>query len=193
MTCDPTAQPINQPRRKDRTIQDDAWIMEFLARKGWGVLATSSEGQPFTNANLFVYDLPSHSLYLHTARDGRTPFNLAANPRVCFSVSEMGRLLPADTAMEFSVEYQSVVIFGQARTVADEVEAARGMQLLLDKYFPHLRPGSDYRPIQARELALTAVFRVDIESWSAKRKAAAEDFPGAFIFGDKPRQGSIKR
>jgi nitroimidazol reductase NimA-like FMN-containing flavoprotein (pyridoxamine 5'-phosphate oxidase superfamily) len=84
------------------------------------------------------------------------------------------------------------VIFGQASVITEDGEAARGMQLLLDKYFPHLRPGSDYRPIQAKELALTAVFRVDIESWSAKRKAAAEDFPGAFRYGETPPAGSIK-
>jgi nitroimidazol reductase NimA-like FMN-containing flavoprotein (pyridoxamine 5'-phosphate oxidase superfamily) len=193
MTYDPTTQPINQLRRKDRTIQDDTWIVEFLARTPWGVLATSYEGQPFTNANLFVYEQVSHSLFMHTAREGRTRFNIEANPRVCLSVSEMGRLLPADTAMEFSVEYQSVVIFGQASVIAEDGEAARGMQLLLDKYIPHLRPVSDYRPIQAKELALTAVFRVDIESWSAKRKAAAEDFPGAFMFGEKTMGGVMKK
>ena len=42
---------------------------------------------------------------------------------MCFSAAEMGRLLPADTALEFSVEYASVIAFGKARLVTGEEEA----------------------------------------------------------------------
>ena len=38
----------------------------------------------------------------------------------------------------------------------------------------------------ADELARTAVYRIDIESWSGKRKQAEPDFPGAFFYGQKP-------
>jgi nitroimidazol reductase NimA-like FMN-containing flavoprotein (pyridoxamine 5'-phosphate oxidase superfamily) len=85
----------------------------------------------------------------------------------------MGRLLPADTALEFSVEYASVIAFGQARIVEDEQEARRGLQGMLDKYFPGLKPGVHYRPIVESELKQTAVYAIDIESMSGKRKAAA--------------------
>jgi nitroimidazol reductase NimA-like FMN-containing flavoprotein (pyridoxamine 5'-phosphate oxidase superfamily) len=148
-------------------------------------LATSYEGQPFVNTNLFVYDLDTHALYLHTALQGRTRSNVEANRQVCFSISEMGRLLPADTALEFSVEYAGVTVFGRAVLVNDPVEAERGLQLLLDKYFPHLQPGKDYRSITPDELARTAVYRVDIDCWSGKRKQVAADFPGAFLFGEQ--------
>ena len=57
----------------------------------------------------------------------------------------------------------------------------RALQMLLDKYAPHLRPGEDYRPPVAEEIARTAVMRIDIESWSGKKKEV-EDFPGAFWY-----------
>jgi uncharacterized protein len=75
------------------------------------------------------------------------------------------------------------VVFGQAALVEDEAEAYYGLQLLLDKYFPHLHPGEDYQAIQPAELARTSVFRIRIEAWSGKQKQAPADFPGAFWYG----------
>jgi nitroimidazol reductase NimA-like FMN-containing flavoprotein (pyridoxamine 5'-phosphate oxidase superfamily) len=173
-------------RRKDRAVEDDEWIRAVLRREPFGVLATVSGGQPFLNPNIFVYDPASHAIYTHTAKAGRTRTNVDADGRACFSVSTMGRLLPADTALEMSVEYEGVVVFGRAGVVTDPAEAERALQALLDKYFPHLRPGRDYRAVQPEELARTAVYRLSVERWSGKRKVAPADFPGAFRFGHPP-------
>ncbi len=173
-------------RRLDREVSDEAWIRALLHRAAVGTLATVHDGQPFLNTNTFVYDEQAHAIYLHTARTGRTRTNVDAEERVCFGVSEMGRLLPAKTALNFSVEYAGAVVFGRAAVVADEEEARRALQRLLDKYAPHLRPGRDYQPITAEELARTSVYRVRIERWSGKQKVAPADFPGAFRYGEPP-------
>ena len=169
-------------RRQDKAVEDEAWIQALLERAPVGVLAMVAGGQPFLNINLFVYDPPAHALYFHTAGEGRTRTNIERDPRVCFCVSEMGRLLPADTALEFSVEYASVIVFGRVRILTAEDEARRALQLLLDKYAPHLRPGRDYRPITPDEIARTSVFCLDIERWSAKKNQKPADFPGAFFY-----------
>lgn len=174
----------SQVTRQDRAITEDAWIEEFLDRAGMGTVATALEGQPFQSTLLFVYDPGVHAIYFHTARRGRVWENLQQDARVCFSAAEMGRLLPAKTALNFSVEYDSVVAFGAAHLVEDTSEAARVLQFLLDKYFPHLHPGADYRPITENELEATAVFCMPVDSWSGKRKVAAEDFPGAMRWGE---------
>lgn len=186
MPRDYAALPINQVRRTDRAVTDDQWIRDQLHQAAFGVLATVYEGQPFVNSNLFVYDEAEHVLYMHTARVGRTRANIEAAARVCFTVGEMGRLLPADVALEFSVEYHSVVVFGTASVIEDEAEAARALQLLLDKYFPHLKPGQDYRPSTPEELSRTSVYRISIEQWSGKQKQVGPDFPGAFYYGQPP-------
>ena len=51
-------------------------------------------------------------------------------------------------------------------------EARYGLQGLLDKYFPELRPGEHYRPINDDELKRTTVFALEIEEMSGKRKVA---------------------
>lgn len=185
MSRDYRTLPPHQVRRRDRAVDDDAWIRAMLHRSPWGTLATTCDGQPFINTNLFVYDEEAHALYLHTARVGRTAANVAASGRVCFSVSEMGRLLPAAEALHFSVEYAGVVVFGEATIVQDADEAREALQKLLDKYAPHLRPGRDYRPIAPEELARTHVYRVAIAAWSGKQKKVEPDFPGAYLYGEK--------
>ena len=121
---------------------------------------------------------------MHTARVGRTQANVEQARAVCFSISEMGRLLPADIALEFSVEYAGVMVFGQATIINESSEAKDALQQLLDKYAPHLRPDHDYRGTTEEELKRTAVYRIEIESWSGKKKVVAADFPGAFQFED---------
>ena len=173
--------PINQPLRKDRA-KDDTWIKAYLKRVPFGMLATEYEGQPFIKPTLFVYDEAEHAIYIHGALQGRMRTTLELNPRVSFCIAEMGRLLPADTAMEVGVEYASVVVYGRAELLSDADQARHGLQLLLDRYFPHLKPSIDYREILPQELDITAVYRIKIESWSGKEDRAKDDFPGAFTY-----------
>jgi nitroimidazol reductase NimA-like FMN-containing flavoprotein (pyridoxamine 5'-phosphate oxidase superfamily) len=184
MAKDYAAMAPNEVRRSDRAVEDETWIKAMLHHAPVGSLATIFEDQPFINTNLFVYDEAEHVIYTHTARLGRTRSNVEAQDRACFSISEMGRLLPAPEALEFSVEYSGVAVFGRVEIVEDATEATRALQLLLDKYAPHLKPGEHYRPPVEEEIKRTAVYRLHIESWSGKRKAVPSDFPGAYLYED---------
>lgn len=166
-------------RRRDRAVHDEAWIKTMLHTAATGVMATVAEEQPFLNANIFVYDEARDAIYLHTARYGRTRDTVEGHERVAFTVMEMGRLLPADTALEFSVEYASVMVFGRGYVVENDDEAKEALQILLDKYFGDLSVGKDYRATTDAELARTSVFRIDIEEIVGKRKQVEPDFPGA--------------
>lgn len=171
-------------RRKDRAVTDEAWIEEMLRKAPFGILALARDGQPHVNMNVFVYDPAERAIYMHTSSEGQTRANVEANERVCFCISEMGRLLPAMYARNFSVEYTGVVAFGTVSIVCDEDAARRALQLLLDKYAPHLQPGQHYRAITSEEIAQTTVYRIQIERWSGKKKAAPPDHPGAFLYGE---------
>ena len=173
--------PPEEVRRRDRA-KDDPWIRAFLARAATGVLATVRDGQPYLNSNLFAYDPDRHAIYIHTAQVGKTRANVEDDERVAFTAFEMGRLLPADEALEFSVEYDGVVAFGTGRIVDDPEEEERALQALLDKYAPHLRPGRDYRPITAEELKRTAVFRIDVTRWSGEAEEGRGQLSRAFLY-----------
>lgn len=184
MARDYAALAPSEVRRKDREVTGDAWIAALLRRAPMGTLATTTAGRPFINSNLFVFDEAAHAIYMHTARLGRTRSNIDAGEPVCFSVSEMGRLLPAERAFSMSVEYNGAVVFGRARVIDDPAEKEHALQALVDKYFPHLQAGRDYAPPSADELGLTAAYRIDIDEWSGKAKVAPDDHPGAFRYGD---------
>ncbi|HEY8174003.1 MAG TPA: pyridoxamine 5'-phosphate oxidase family protein [Dehalococcoidia bacterium] len=176
-----------QVRRRDRAVDDDAWIREMLHRTAFGALATVIDGQPFINTNMFVYDEPNGAIYMHTARNGRTRSNVESDGRICFSITEMGRLLPAPIAFNMSIEYCGVAVFGRASLIEEGADKERALQMLVDKYFPHLQPGHDYGVIQPDEVDRTSVYRIEIEEWSGKRKVAEPDHPGAFFYGEHPR------
>lgn len=171
-------------RREDRAVHDKEWIRSFLERAPYGVIATASEGQPFTVTRNFAYDAEAHAIYFHGAREGRTHENALANDRVCFNVSHMGRLLPAERAAEVGVEFSGVIAFGHVSFVTDDTEAKHGLQLLLDKYFAHLKPDKDYEPTTDEDLKEVAVYRIDIIEWSGKEGKAPDDYPGAFVYGE---------
>ena len=165
-----TESDLTKIRRHDRAITDDAWIADFLGKAEYGVFATCMDGQPFTVARNFAYDPQKHIIYFHGARKGRTFENVGKGTSVNLNVSEMGEWIVADRAMNFGVKYKGVVVFGLLTVVEDADEAKHGLQLIMDKHFPALRPDVDYEAATDEDLKVTAVFRVDIETWSGKEK-----------------------
>ena len=161
---------LTKMRRHDREVTDKDWIIALLNRAGFGVLATCKDGQPFTVARNFAYDPEKHAVYFHGARKGRTFENAEAGSLSNLNVSEMGDWLLSDRAMNFGVKFKGVVVFGKLSIVDDNEEAKRALQLLMDKHFPELRPDVDYEATTDIDLKITAVIRMDIDSWSGKEK-----------------------
>lgn len=163
-------QSLTDMRRKDRAIDDPEWIIALLNRADYGVLATCKNGQPFTVARNFAYDRKRHAVYFHGARKGRTFESVGEGTPANLNVSEMGEWIVAKRAMNFGVKYKGVVVFGTLKIVEDPVEAKRALQLLMNKHFPHLKPDVDYEATTDVDLKVTAVLRLDVESWSGKEK-----------------------
>lgn len=174
-------------RRKDRA-KDEQWIKEHISAAPYLSLAFIRDGRPHVNTNTFVYLFESHAIYFHTAPNGtlRTVVEQTPDCPVSATTAVMGRLLPAPTAKEFSVEFASVVLFGVISIVEDMEERRAGMDALNRKYFPHLEPGKDYQPATDRELSQITVYRINIDHWTGKQKTAEPDHDGAFFFGNPP-------
>jgi len=181
------------PRRRDRS-KDEGWIRDFLHRAAAGVFVTVQEGNPFPIPLNFVYDEGREAIYLHTGRRGRSRSNVEGeaapsgeNPErvpAALCIYDMGRFLPADEALEFGVEYASVVVSGRGSVVGDPEEAEEALNLIMKKYAPHLEPGKDYRPVVPEEVRRTTVLRLDIERWSGKEKPTDPEYPGAYYLED---------
>jgi nitroimidazol reductase NimA-like FMN-containing flavoprotein (pyridoxamine 5'-phosphate oxidase superfamily) len=148
--------------------RDDNWICAFLRTAQVGHIASSLNGQPFLTPSLFWFDEGNRQIIFHSNVTGRVRSNLESSSKVCFEASEMGRLLPSNVALEFSVQYRSAVVFGAVRLVTDPVEARRVLYGLIQKYFPKMRAGEEYREITDKELKRTSVYAIQIEEWSGK-------------------------
>jgi nitroimidazol reductase NimA-like FMN-containing flavoprotein (pyridoxamine 5'-phosphate oxidase superfamily) len=173
---------INRVRRRNRAVDDDAWIEDFLSRAPTCVIGTASDGRAFLNPNTFLFDREARQIFFHTAGHGRTRMNIEANDRVTICVFEMGRLLPAPDVLDYSTEYASVVVFGRVAIVTDAATTRRVFDMQMLKYFPHHTEGKEYRRFTDEEAARPTVYRVDIEQWSGKKHVADADYPGAWWF-----------
>jgi uncharacterized protein len=162
------AAPLNQQRRKE-LAQDDQWIKEFLARASIGHIATRWDEQPFITPTTFWYDAARHEIYFHSNVVDRIRANSEHHDRVCFEASDFGELLPSNVALEFSIQFESVIVFGSIRVLEAATEKREALSGLLQKYFPQMTSGKEYRPITDEELKRTAVYAISIESWSGKR------------------------
>ena len=160
--------PPNQQRIPEYVCDDD-WIVDFLSRAQVGHIATRWDEQPFITPSLFWYDPEKHKIYFHSNITGRVRANAERHPEVCFEASQAGDLLPSNIALEFGMQYESVIAFGEIHLVEDEDEELRGLYGLIEKYFPKMHPGEHYRPITAQELKRTSVYAITIHSWSGKR------------------------
>jgi hypothetical protein len=155
-------------QRRPEYKRDDNWIRAYLREAKVGHIASSWDDQPFLNPSTFWYDEANRRIIFHSNIAGRVRANLERNPKVCLEASELGKLLPSNVALEFSLQYRSVVVFGTARIVEDPEEKRAALYGLIGKYFPKMEAGKEYRPITDKELKRTSVYAIEIESWSGK-------------------------
>ena len=159
--------PANAQRIPEHA-RDDAWIRDFLRRARVGDIATRWDDQPFITPTTFWYDEERHEIIFHSNIVGRVRANIERHNRVCFAASECGQFLPSNVALEFSVQYRSVIAFGTARILDGPEEKRRGLYGLIRRYFPEMSADKEYRPITDKELARTTVYAIAVESWSGK-------------------------
>jgi len=164
---DLSATPANGQRRLEH-VQTDEWVRDFLHRPRIGHIATRWGEQPFLNPTTFWHDPERNEIYFHSNVMGRVRANSEKHERVCFEASEFGKLLPANVALEFSIQYESVVAYGTIRLVEDFEEKRRVLYGLIGKYFPAMTAGKEYRLITDQELRHTSVYAIAVESWSGK-------------------------
>ena len=159
-------------QRRQHLTKDDEWIRSFLKEAQVGHIATSVDGRPFINPTTFWYDEENHQIIFHSNVAGRIRSNIEANPRVSMEASELGRLLPSNVALEFSLQFRSIVVFGTARVVTNPNEARILLYGLISKYFPTMTVGKEYREITDKELRATSIYAIKIEAWSGKENWA---------------------
>ncbi|SMO35314.1 pyridoxamine 5'-phosphate oxidase family protein [Halorubrum cibi] len=169
-------------RYQGKAVDDSSWIPEFLAEQETGVLGLVDDDAPHLVTQLFVYDPEAGAIYLHGAQAGRA-HDLVEDgdgPKASFTTSEKGRYVPADEPVNFTVEYSSVVAYGTVGFVTERAEKRRVLERFMGKFAPQLTPGEDYEEMADESIDRTAVYRLDVDSWSGKEGWKEPDHPDAY-------------
>ncbi|WP_320785088.1 pyridoxamine 5'-phosphate oxidase family protein [Streptomyces sp. CRN 30] len=126
-----------------------------------------------------LYGRVGERLYVHGSTGSR-PLRMAgtadAGLPVCLTVTHVDALVLARSAFHHSINYRSVVVHGTAYDVTDPEEKRTALDALVD----HVVAGRsrDSRPADKKELAATAVLRLDLREVSAKaRTGGVNDEP----------------
>ena len=143
-------------------IIDSAWICHVAFRWEGSVhlLATSHwrEGD---------------HLYVHGAKASRMLEALRVD-EACVCISHVDGLVFARSAFHHSMNYRSVVVYGRFEEIGDAAEKTRVLERFIDKFAPGR--WAELRPVNAKELAATAVLRLPLHEASAKiRDAGVKD------------------
>ncbi|MGI5371397.1 pyridoxamine 5'-phosphate oxidase family protein [Streptomyces iakyrus] len=166
----PTRSPDRASYDKDlvHSILDEAYVCH---------LGFVRDGAPVVLPTL--YARVGERLYVHGSTGSR-PLRAAgqADPglEVCLTVTHVDGLVLARSAFHHSINYRSVVVHGVAHDVTDPEEKRQALDALVD----HVVPGrsADSRPANKKELAATAVIRLDLDEVSAKlRTGGVNDEP----------------
>jgi nitroimidazol reductase NimA-like FMN-containing flavoprotein (pyridoxamine 5'-phosphate oxidase superfamily) len=139
--------------------------MESLLQKAlMGCLATvGPDGSPYITPLNFCYH--QGKIYFHSALKGHKMDNIRANPRGCFEVHELIKMVQGQRACDFSTRYRSVLVFGRARSLPDGDEKVSVLTALGEKY----AGGQAVEPPTPKRAKGTEVIEITIEEMTGKR------------------------
>ncbi|MFF8847840.1 pyridoxamine 5'-phosphate oxidase family protein [Streptomyces sp. NPDC015127] len=166
---EPTTRTV-PTRSRERASYDRELVHSILDGAYVCHLGFVRDGAPVVLPTL--YARVGETLYVHGSTGSR-PLRMAgqADPglAVCLTVTHVDGLVLARSAFHHSINYRSAVIHGTAYQVTDPDEKRMALDALVD----HVVAGrsADSRPANAKELAATAVIRIDLAEVSAKCRA----------------------
>jgi len=167
----PVAQSPQQPtartqvhRVPQRGHYDPAIIHSILDEALICHVGFTIEDQPFVIPT--TYGRVGDRLYLHGSPASRMLRSLQTGLEVCVTVTLLDGLVLARSTFHHSMNYRSVVIFGQATVVTDASEKMEALQAFTE----HVVPGrwQDARPPNPKELKSTLVLALPLNEASAK-------------------------
>lgn len=164
-----TANKLRQLR--DKGAYDRASVHAILDAGLHASAAFVQDGQPVVVP--MIYGRDGETIYLHGARKSRVVRLLEQTGQICINVTLIDGIVLARSAFNSSMNYRSVTVFGSARLVDDTEGKLHGMRVISE----HLMPGrwDELREPLEREIKMTGVIAVDIESASAKISSGMPD------------------
>jgi nitroimidazol reductase NimA-like FMN-containing flavoprotein (pyridoxamine 5'-phosphate oxidase superfamily) len=148
-------------RRSEKEIMEKPEIESIIQESMVCRLALSDGQYPYIVPLCFGYS--NHTLYFHSAKEGKKLDILKLNNQVCFEFDIGTEVKPGKTACDWGMAYQSVIGFGRALMVEDVAEKRKALELITAQYADKAYKITDGA---AKE---TLVFKVEISTMTGKR------------------------
>lgn len=153
-------------RRSDREITNKDEIIAIIKKCDVCRLALSYNNMPYiVPMNYgFEYIEDRLTLYFHCAKEGKKLDKMMNNPIACFEMDCSHRLIEADEACGYTMEYESVIGNGQIFLCVEKAEKIKALAQLMNKY---AKDKTFHFPDTA--LASITTFRLEATDFTGKR------------------------
>lgn len=148
-------------RRSEKEITGKTGIEAIIRQSMVCRLALSDGQSPYIVPLCFGYS--NHTLYFHSAKEGKKLDILKRNNQVCFEFDIGTEVKPGKTACDWGMAFQSVIGFGKALMVEDVVEKRKALELITAQYADKAYKITDGA---AKEIL---VFKVEISTMTGKK------------------------
>jgi len=120
-----------------------------------------------------IYGRDGNTVYLHGARKSRVIRLLEQTDQACMNVTLLDGIVYARSVFNSSMNYRSVTVFGTPTLVEGSAAKLAAMRHISE----HTMPGrwDEVRDSHEKEVKMTGVIRLEIESASAKISAGNPD------------------
>lgn len=151
-------------RHPERGAYDKATVYQIIDEALICHVAFVQDDEPVVIPTLHARH--DDSILLHGATSSRLMRHLASGQRVSVAFSLVDGLVLARSVFNHSINYRSVVLFGQGQKIESDAQK----MVALERFTERIMPGrwADARMPTATELKATAVSKVPIELASAK-------------------------
>jgi len=148
-------------RRKDKEINDKNLIFEILKKAHICRLGLSSNNIPYVVPLNFVYI--ENTIYIHSAKEGEKIDILKKNKNVCFEIDINTKLILKDPVCASTMQYQSVIGFGEASFVTEKKEKEKALNLIVEKYVKKTMP------LNEKMVESVSIIKIEIKKVTGKQ------------------------
>ena len=153
-------------RRTDREIKDKAEILKLIDKCDVCRLALADNNIPYIVPMNYGFEYTDDKLilYFHGANEGKKHDIIVKNPMACFEIDCSHKLIEADEATNYTMEYESVIGNGKISYITEKHEKIKALRHLMK----HYAKDKDFT-FPDHVIDLVTVYKLDVSELTGKR------------------------
>ena len=149
-------------QRKDKEITDPLVIEDVFKQSEVCRLGIHNHPAPYVIP--FNYGYENRTIYIHTARIGKSIDLLRLNPNVGFEIEQSSKIVKGKQSCQWTTQYRSLIGYGKVEIIDDFEEKQKALDLIMAHY--GRTEGNNY---QDKFIQAILVLKVVISSVSGKQ------------------------